>query len=85
MKQTQTIILPLFFKTLLLFSRSVLSGSFVTLWTVARRAPLSMGFPRQEYWSELAIFFSKGSFQPRDCTYLVIQMVKNVPAVQTWV
>ena len=22
-------------------------------WTVARRAPLSMGFPRQEYWSGL--------------------------------
>ena len=25
---------------------------FGTLWTVARQAPLSMGFPRQEYWSE---------------------------------
>ena len=25
-----------------------------TLWTVARQAPLSMGFPRQEYWSELS-------------------------------
>ena len=24
---------------------------FVTLWTVAHQAPLSMGFPRQEYWS----------------------------------
>ena len=24
-----------------------------TLWTVALQAPLSMGFPRQEYWSEL--------------------------------
>ena len=24
---------------------------FVTLWTVARQAPLSMGFSRQEYWS----------------------------------
>ena len=23
---------------------------FVTLWTVARQAPLSMGFSRQEYW-----------------------------------
>ena len=22
-----------------------------TLWTVAHQAPLSMGFPRQEYWS----------------------------------
>ena len=27
---------------------------FVTPWTVARQAPLSMGFSRQEYWSGLA-------------------------------
>ena len=26
---------------------------FVTVWTVARQAPLSMGFSRQEYWSGL--------------------------------
>ena len=26
---------------------------FVTPWTVAPQAPLSMGFPRQEYWSGL--------------------------------
>ena len=26
---------------------------FVTLWTVAHQAPLSMGFSRQEYWSRL--------------------------------
>ena len=26
---------------------------FATLWTVARQTPLSMGYPRQEYWSEL--------------------------------
>ena len=26
---------------------------FVTSWTVARQAPLSMGFSRQEYWSRL--------------------------------
>ena len=26
---------------------------FVTLWTIARQTPLSMGFSRQEYWSEL--------------------------------
>ena len=30
-------------------------------WTVARQAPLSMGFPRQEYWSGLP-FPSLGSF-----------------------
>ena len=26
---------------------------FVTPWTVARQAPLSVGFPRQEYWCSL--------------------------------
>ena len=26
---------------------------FATLWTVAHQAPLSMGFPRQEYWRGL--------------------------------
>ena len=26
---------------------------FVTPWTVAHQAPLSTGFPRQEYWSGL--------------------------------
>ena len=33
-------------------SCSVMSHS-LTLWTVARQAPLSMEFSRQEYWSEL--------------------------------
>ena len=33
-----------------LFSRVLL---FVTPWTVAHQAPLSTGFSRQEYWSEL--------------------------------
>ena len=28
---------------------------FATPWTVAHQAPLSMGFPRQEYWSELLL------------------------------
>ena len=30
-----------------------MSDSFVTPWTVACQAPLSMGFPRQKYWSGL--------------------------------
>ena len=30
-----------------------MSDSFVTQWTIAYQAPLSMGFPRQEYWNEL--------------------------------
>ena len=27
---------------------------FVTPWTIARQGPLSMGFPRQEYWSGMS-------------------------------
>ena len=30
-----------------------MSNSFATPWTVARQAPLSMGSPRQEYWTGL--------------------------------
>ena len=36
---------------------------FATPWTVTHQAPLSMGFPRQEYWSGLP-FPSPGIFQP---------------------
>jgi len=35
------------------FSHSVVSDSIVTSGTVTLSAPLSLGFPRQEYWSEL--------------------------------
>ena len=38
---------------LFLFSCYVVSNYFTTPWTVARQAPLSMEFPRQEYWSGL--------------------------------
>ena len=30
-----------------------MSNSIATPWTVARQAPLSIGFPRQEHWSGL--------------------------------
>ena len=29
------------------------SHDFATLWTIAHQVPLSMRFPRQEYWSAL--------------------------------
>ena len=32
---------------------SVMSDSFLIPWTAACQTPLSMGFPRQEYWSGL--------------------------------
>ena len=47
--------------TLLLFSQEVVSDSFVIPWTVACQAPLSLGFPRQEYWKGLP-FFLRGIF-----------------------
>ena len=34
-------------------SVSQLCPTLVTPWTVAHQAPLSMGFPRQEYWNGL--------------------------------
>ena len=30
-----------------------MSNSFVTPWTIVQQAPLSIGFPRQEYWNGL--------------------------------
>ena len=39
---------------------------FATLWTVARQAPWSMEFSRQELLEWVAIFFSRGSSWPRD-------------------
>ena len=39
---------------------------FVTLWTVAHQAPLSMGFSRQEYWGVLSFSPFRGSSRPRD-------------------
>ena len=38
---------------LLFFSCRVVSNSLEIPWTVAHQAPLTMGFPRQEYWSGL--------------------------------
>ena len=40
-------------------SRSLMVSDFATPWTVAHQAPLSMGFPRQEYWKVLP-FHSPG-------------------------
>ena len=41
-----------------------MSDSFLTPWTVAHQAPLSMGFHRQEYWS--AISFVKNHLNGKD-------------------
>ena len=52
---------------LLLFSHSVQVQLCVTPWTIAHQAPLSMGFPRQEYWSGL-LFPPPGYLPDRDGT-----------------
>ena len=46
-------VLPTSSLLLLLLSHLSHVQLFVTPWTAARQAPLSMGFPRQEYWSGL--------------------------------
>ena len=38
-------------------SMNLSSRTLVTVWTIAHQAPLSMGFSRQEYWSELPFPF----------------------------
>ena len=38
--------------------------TFVTPWTIAHQAPLSMAFPRQEYWSGLPFPL------PGECIYI---------------
>ena len=45
------------YRSLLLFSCSVVFDSFVTQCAVARKAPLSMGFSRQECYSGLPFPF----------------------------
>ena len=46
--------------SLLLFSYYVVFNSFVTPWTVAHQASLSIEFPRQKYWEWVASPFSRG-------------------------
>ena len=48
----------------------VCSGLFSSPWTIAHKAPLSLGLPRQEYWSELLFPPPRGSSQPRDWTHV---------------
>ena len=63
---TATALYLLWRHRLLLFSHCV--QLFATLWTVARQAPLSIVFSRQEYWSGLPFPSSRGSSWPWDGT-----------------
>ena len=53
---------------------------FSTSWTVAFQASLSMGFPRQEYWSGLPFPFSRASSQPRDWTWVSFIAGNSLPS-----
>ena len=55
----------IFIMVLLLFSCSVIFQLFCNSWTAACQAPLSMRFPRQQFWSGLP-FPSKGIFPARE-------------------
>ena len=44
---------------------------FGTLWTVARHAPLSMGFSGQEYWSGLPFHNQMANHESQDFHYIV--------------
>ena len=65
---------------------SVMSDSFVTLWTIACQAPLAKRFSRQEYWSGLP-FPSPGDLPNRGIkpTSLVLPaLAKGFLTAATW-
>ena len=47
---------------------------FVISWTVALQAPLSMGFPKQEYWSGLP-FPSPGDFLTQESNLHLLSLL----------
>ena len=58
---------------------------FVTPWTVAHQAPLSVGFSRQEYWSGL-LFSSPGDLpnpriEPRSPTLQADSLTSEPPGM----
>ena len=64
--QESELIIKSYIESVMVLCIPVVSHSFKTSWTVTHQASLSMGFPRQGYWS--GIFFSRGSSLPRDQT-----------------
>ena len=63
--------------TLCVLRRSVMSDTFVTPWTVAHQAPLSVGFSRQEYRSGLPFPL------PRDLPDPGIELMSSVSCVSS--
>ena len=59
-----------------------MSDSFVTPWTVAHQTPLSMGFPRQEYWVGKVLL--QGFFPPRDQTWGKSSTGNHASYIKPW-
>ena len=60
----------LFHMIIVVFSRSAVSDSFASPWTVAHQAPLSMGILQARILEWVAIPLSRGSSWPRDGTLI---------------
>ena len=60
-----------------------LSRFFATLWTVVHQAPLSMGFPRQEYGTGCH-FLLKSIFRPRDQTCVSCSSLTGRWILSSW-
>ena len=58
-----------------LLSCLVVSNSFVTPWTIAHQASLSMGFPKQEYWSGLPFPTPRESSRPRNRARIFLHLL----------
>ena len=56
-----------------IFSHSVMSNSFVNLWTVVCQTSPSMGFSRQEYWSGLPFP------SPVLCIFITYYNISSIP------
>ena len=48
-----------------------------TAWTAAYQAPLSIGFPRREYWSGVAIAFSQRKLSAEEVMVLNYGVAEN--------
>ena len=62
---------------LLLLSRFSHVRLCATAWTAAYQAPLSIGFPRREYWSGVAIAFSQRKLSAEELMVLNYGVAEN--------
>ena len=55
-----------------------MSDSFSTPWTVAHQTPLSMGFPRQEYWSGVPFPSPIGSLLNTISDHVIMELFSHL-------